>query len=33
MTDGFVQFISDQFDFLTFQRLCTKADGFVTTLP
>jgi prepilin-type N-terminal cleavage/methylation domain-containing protein/prepilin-type processing-associated H-X9-DG protein len=29
MTDGSVQFVSDQMNFTTFQYLCVKADGFV----
>lgn len=32
MTDGSVQFIPEQIDFTTFQRLCVKADGFVADI-
>ena len=31
--DGSVRFIPDSIDFPTFQRLCTKADGFTATFP
>ena len=32
-TDGSVRFVTDSFDFTTFQRLCTKSDGFTVNLP
>ncbi len=33
MTDGSVRFLQDGVDFLTYQRLCTRADGLVANLP
>jgi prepilin-type N-terminal cleavage/methylation domain-containing protein len=32
MGDGSVQFVAQTMDFTTFQRLCTKSDGFVASL-
>ena len=33
LTDGSVRFLQDSVDFVTYQRLCTRADGFVANLP
>lgn len=31
--DGSVHFVSNEFDFLTFQKLCTRADGMTVDQP
>lgn len=31
--DGSVRFIPDSIDFVTYQRLCVRNDGFVANLP